>query len=170
MTILKNKQVVPVVMLFLLSACAGNGNEQPSSKLPVLLVYSSAHCGVTSREPVLSVITSQQQLSNNVAKAGMMAGQPLPVGDISFNKDMLLLVNMGQKPTGGYGFKLVDGKSSYQQAWAHVQLEWKSPAKGMMLTQALTSPCVMLSIPRQAYAGIRVFDQSGAARLETLLK
>ncbi|MFV8834504.1 protease complex subunit PrcB family protein [Aquisalimonas sp.] len=60
----------------------------------------------------------------------------------------LLLISQGERPTGGYGVNLdettVDGDTVI------VYLRLQAPGDDELVTQALTRPCLVLGIPRDA--------------------
>lgn len=62
----------------------------------------------------------------------------------------LLLISQGERPTGGYGVNLdatsVDGDTII------VHLRLQAPGDDELVTQALTRPCLVLGIPRDAAA------------------
>ncbi len=62
-----------------------------------------------------------------------------PSPQINFNKQMVIAVFQGQKPSGGYAIeikKLIYGSNKKIEA----TVEEKSPGKGCMATSALTTP------------------------------
>jgi hypothetical protein len=93
---------------------------------------------------------------------GGQAQQPPPV-DLS--KEGVLLVAMGQKNTGGYSVDLANQEAVIDGGVLQVAVQWREPKKGMMVTQALTSPCLLLKIPNAEFDRIEIKDQSGAIRL-----
>ena len=68
-------------------------------------------------------------------------------------------IMMGRKSTGGYSLALSAAQTMMEDGWAVIPVQWNVPAEGMMLTQALTSPCLFIAIPRQQYRGIRIVDK-----------
>ncbi len=169
MKILKSLMTMfPVIML--LSACAGAGDEAVPSQIPIRVLFSSAHCAASAAKPSLSVLSSQRQWDESMMQLSKISGHTDDTIRVSFTNEVVVQVNMGQKPTGGYSLKLAQEEAALDDGWVNIQLQWKQPAQGMMLTQALTSPCVMLALPRHDYQGIRVLDQTGKLRLETALQ
>jgi hypothetical protein len=79
--------------------------------------------------------------------------------EIDFTRHGVLMVEMGSRRTGGYGFdskKLTLGVSGHT---ATLELEVREPAPGAPVTQALTAPWAMIQIPLGEYRNIRVIDQ-----------
>lgn len=60
----------------------------------------------------------------------------------------LLLISQGERPTGGYGVNL--DESSLDDGRVIVYLRLQAPGDDELVTQALTRPCLVLGIPRDA--------------------
>jgi PrcB C-terminal len=63
---------------------------------------------------------------------------------VDFTRSRIVTVFLGQKPTGGYGMRVLN--SSVEGGTLRLQVETTEPAPGAILTQALTSPYVMLEV------------------------
>ncbi len=86
--------------------------------------------------------------------------QQLQHAKINWLEDNVLIVSSGQKPSAGYGIELT--------SWLMEQNHWQvtrvtqQPAVGSMQAQMLTSPCMLVKIPKS----IRSFslkDEQGQA-------
>jgi hypothetical protein len=98
--------------------------------------------------------------------------EPRPQEGIDFDKDIVLCVYRGQKPTGGYGISVT--AVEWRNDAVTVSLELSDPPAGSMLTQALTSPYAIyrIGIPPGTDLGeqnltIRFVPAQGAAASET---
>lgn len=69
---------------------------------------------------------------------------PLPAVD--FSKEFVIVAAMGQRPTGGYSIHVAKVDSSENKL--KVYIERKSPAKGTMTIQVLTSPFEFVAVPK----------------------
>jgi hypothetical protein len=85
----------------------------------------------------------------------------LAIVDVDFSKSMVLLVEMGEKPTLGYRLGLAQPEAQVIEGHAEVILEWQEPPKGMMVGQMMTSPCILLKLARDHYQEVRVKDRLG---------
>jgi PrcB C-terminal len=63
---------------------------------------------------------------------------------VDFTRSKVVTVFMGQKPTGGYGLKLLS--SNLENGTLRLQLETSEPAPGVFTTQAITSPYLMFEV------------------------
>lgn len=80
----------------------------------------------------------------NKAHGSQLTVPVLP--DIDFDRETLVAVFMGQKPTGGYGVDIQD--ISLDDNNVYINMGFREPAAGAITTQALTSPWVILRILR----------------------
>lgn len=67
---------------------------------------------------------------------------------VNFGQTSIAAFFMGQKPTGGYGVRFVSATSS-GSVW-RITVQLTNPAPGAILTQALTSPYLLLELPGPA--------------------
>ncbi|RDI94983.1 protease complex subunit PrcB family protein [Meiothermus sp. QL-1] len=70
---------------------------------------------------------------------------PPPVPPVDFNQHRVAGFFWGQKPTGGYSLQYVGSQAVGNTL--RITLRLSSPAPGAMVTQALTSPFVLLEVP-----------------------
>lgn len=114
-------------------------------------VTESNHCGLTA--PGLVYISNPRDL-DKVAS--------LPSGNLSMNqlraldleREHLVLVGLGQKPTGGYGLTLQSAE--IVDDVLQLALNVRKPAPDAMVTQALTTPCVVIAISPDKWEQLRV--------------
>lgn len=69
-----------------------------------------------------------------------------PAPDIDFTRDMVVVVALGERPTGGHGI-LVDSAQQRSNGLT-VVVRTIAPGRGCMLTQALTQPVDIARLPR----------------------
>lgn len=69
---------------------------------------------------------------------------PVPSADLA--RETLVAIFLGPKPTGGYGLEV--RAASLEGGDLYVDVRELAPAPGAMVTQALTSPWLLLRIPR----------------------
>lgn len=80
------------------------------------------------------------------------------ISTLLITKD-LLVINMGQKPTGGYTLKPLSKNIQFEGSEAKLKVLWQAPAKGMLVTQVLTPFCLVLEIPEIRYKTLYIIDQ-----------
>jgi len=93
-----------------------------------------------------------------------MLGQSPPVPVVDFDAEHVVTIQMGQKPTGGYGIELAEPDATLKDGEALIRLRWVEPPPGSIVTQILTSPCLIVSLPKGAYEKITITDENGSVR------
>ena len=95
--------------------------------------------------------TLDTRLSSSATEFGavwqLAAGTQIPAPtapSVDFTKQKVVTVFMGQKPTGGYGLRLVS--SNLRRDTLRLLLESSAPAAGGVQTQVITSPYLMLTV------------------------
>lgn len=73
------------------------------------------------------------------------------------------VIELGDRPTGGYGLA-VSRTAVLRGELLILSATFVSPGPDSFVTQALTSPCVLVRLPPGRYSTIEVQDQSGAVR------
>ena len=73
------------------------------------------------------------------------------------------LVEMGARPTGGYGLA-VARSAVLRGELLILEATFVSPSPGSLVTEALTSPCVLVQLPPGRYSSVEVDDPGGAVR------
>ena len=99
-----------------------------------------------------------------------LQGSVLPAGpnrspELDFTREGVLLVWMGDRPSGGYAIELMPGQSHIRDRVAYVRVGWTEPHPGVLVPQQLTRPYLMLRMGKAGYHRIVVLDQNGRARV-----
>ena len=169
------------VSFFALTVIACSANEQHSpnestdqtpkpqshnqASMPLEILHSTSQCGSVSEN---QWITSQEgfarlyQATRRTVISPTISQSP----EVDFEKHGVLLLTMGQQRTGGYAIKLAGRELVMEGPVAVVRINWQEPRPGMMVTQALTNPCVFIKVPRGSYHTLRVVDQRNTVRAE----
>jgi len=102
--------------------------------------------------------TTLEQTFSTLGKHQIESGCALP--DIDFKIYGILLLEMGQRPTGGYTINFDSSLSCVVDKKAVIHVILKPPAEGMVVTQAVTSPFMLLKIRHVDLTAILVMDQN----------
>jgi len=86
----------------------------------------------------------------NQAHGSSLSVPPVPSADLA--RETLVAIFLGGKPTGGYGLDVE--AASIEGGDLYVDVRATSPASGTLTTQALTSPWLLLRIPRGDIAAV----------------
>lgn len=109
-------------------------------------VLAQGNQAATGESPEFHVAASEDQLHRLWNRAyGRQLNVPT-VPRIDFRRDTVVAFFLGQKPTGGYGVDVqgvtIEGNEVY------ISVRISEPAEDAIVTQALTSPWVMVRVPR----------------------
>lgn len=140
-----------MLAIVLVAGCAVNRSATATGAPLARQVTESDHCGLTA--PGLVYIDSASDLDKlGRLPSGNLAMKKLRMVDLE--KEHLVLVGLGQKPTGGYGLTLASAEIADDVL--ELILEVRSPARGAMVPQALTTPCAIIAISPDDWAQLRV--------------
>lgn len=131
----------PIALATLLASAIGC-QLQAASEQSIQVYYRSSQCGISM--PTLVLIENQQQWRQLIPQRKILLGPAAPDAP-DFDRQSLLLIAAGQKPSGGYQISLLDNKANMVNGELAVSVEIKSPAS--MASQQVTSPCLLVSIP-----------------------
>jgi hypothetical protein len=118
-------------------------NPNPNPTLRVLLQGSQA--AYTTPTPAAYLASNQSQLLTLWGLATGNQVPPPPSPAVDFKRSRVVAFFWGQKPTGGYSVEYV--RSQLLGSTLRITLRLVSPAPSAIVTQALTSPFVMLEAP-----------------------
>lgn len=154
------KQLIPWLMIvgagFLAVGCRPMATAAPEERrIPVSVLYGGVHCGAGQQAFRATWIDRP----DGVARQGAVPGIQW-----ESEKEGALWLEMGVKPTGGYALELDDPEAVVRGGVAVVSVRWRTPDPNAFVTQALTSPCLVVKLPKAGVKTIHIQDQDGALR------
>lgn len=129
-----------------LSGCAANSSHNDVVQ-SVKAVTSLSHCGLTAPGLVLA------QGPGDWRKLSDIVGSQIPAWPGEPGRWMLVAA-MGQKRTGGYGVGFSEATMDGSELVIDVSVS--SPAPDAMVTQALTTPCLIVALPSTGWETVTV--------------
>jgi PrcB C-terminal len=150
----------------LMTACAAVPDKAPADdrQIPVAVLYTSTRCGMQAVGASADWIDEPADLELPGFQRGGSKGSPAMQWDPA--TEGVLRIGMGRQRTGGYTLELAAPTAHVRESTALIRVDWRTPRPGTLVTQALTSPCLFLKVPRQGIDMIRVIDQEGRIRAE----
>jgi len=149
------------VLFGLLSGCWLTQHESIGANAsPAELLHKGMYGSRTLHDASASWVTNPNTLEKIYAdlnKRQLNDGVVLP--DIDYDIYGVLFLEMGQRPTGGYAIDFSPSSSRVIDKQAVIKISWNTPQKGLLLTQALTSPFILLKVYRVDITTIIVLDQ-----------
>ncbi|WP_148863498.1 protease complex subunit PrcB family protein [Marinobacter fonticola] len=135
----------------LLTGCTSMSSASHSVTEEVRPVASLAHCGLTAPGLVLVENAAQwQKLSSSL-------GAQLPAWPEE-SDHWLMVASLGQQRTGGYGVDFENAGMDGHQLKVSVKV--RRPAADAMVTQALTTPCIVFELPSTGWKTVTVAGEA----------
>jgi hypothetical protein len=134
------------------------GAPEPGATTGEHVTYTELGSGTNARatDASIQVASTPAEIAAVYAQAyGRQSGSPVPP---PVEGGTVVGIFLGQKPTGGYGVRVL--QVSAQGAVLTVTVQLRSPGPGTITTQALTSPWTLIRVSG-TYPDVRVVDQLG---------
>lgn len=101
----------------------------------------------------------------NVVLSGDLVTANVPLMDIQWDRELAVVVDMGERRTGGYGLTVTDVRMA-GEAELRIELQVRRPGPGSFVAQVLTHPYAVAKVPRKNLAAgpltVVAVDQNGA--------
>jgi hypothetical protein len=136
-----------VVALALL-ACASTPGGAAGAPQAFESLFSAAHSGIEQKrhDVVRDQAAWARAWSEIHARSGSAPAPPV----VDFGKDMLILVALGTRPSGGFSVKVRGIEASGERV--EVEVLESCPPQGAMVTAALTQPVEVVRVAAQPLA------------------
>ena len=132
---------------------------------------SAAHCGGAAADPSVRWLSTDAEYRAALARAdGALLGKARPPPTVDFEKDGVLLVEMGRRPTAGHELALATDHVATEDGVGVVRVEWTEPVAGALVAQVVTSPCLFVAVPRGGLRELKVVDQHEVDRGSALVR
>ena len=157
-------------LIFVMSACMAPGGPSPKTALSVEVLISGRQCLPAPKSWAATWMASPNQLRGMLSRchANRFGFFSKAVPSVDFERFGVLVVEMGQQPSAGYGFNTKDVSAYVEGQTANVRLACRRPPPGAITAQMVTSPWIMIRLPAGSFRNIRVVDQNSRilARIE----
>ena len=155
-----------ILIMLLPNGCVGTTiHSEEKSALKVRLLWQGSQCGIKRPTPHATWIEDPDLFK----KTDAGAEQEL-LSRVDFSREGILVISMGQKPTGGYGLALNREIAVISDGAAVLSVSWIEPSEDAILPQVITSPCLAVILPKGSYTRIHLLDQNGHLRLQVAVK
>lgn len=165
---LASRVVLLALALAGLNACRSAIPAQPAvTRSEIITLATGTQCDYAGADAAAHWLDSAGALEaayRRMMRHTLGGADTLPGEVPDFTRYGALQVFMGQRPTGGYQLRLLHPRLEQSTAGSTVRIAWLTPPPGALTSQVITSPCLVLAIPRGAYRSIRVADQDGRLR------
>ena len=159
------------LLVLLLSACRANGiPESMPATVKAALLTQSSQCWNDGMEPSVVWIGNIEAYKSayDQTRRHILGGTDyLP--DVDFNRSGVIVVYMGRHSTAGYQVGLASEAAEISDHNLTLLVSWVEPPVDALVAQVITSPCVLVSIPKGDYSVIRVVDEGDRIRASSKL-
>ncbi|PCH60809.1 MAG: hypothetical protein COC05_03140 [Gammaproteobacteria bacterium] len=153
-------------LLFGLMAGCSNAAPRLAIDLNVEQLWSHTQCGFVEKSA--RVIDNEHVFRQTYFQLGqhLLVGNAIDksqlndLPQVDWSNKIVLLLAMGQKPSAGYAVSLAKSKSLVNNNVLSIEVNWQQPAADSFQAQVITSPCLLLAVPRHGYRSISVVDHS----------
>ena len=167
------KIVVLLCILLFPNGCVGTDSQSKEKPtLKVRLLYKGDQCQTYRLNSHAIWIDDPDQFKKTYARlTGNTIGAQQDLSSrVDFSREGILMVTMGQKPTGGYGLELNRDFAVISDDTAVLSVSWIEPPKDAILPQIITSPCLAIILPKGPYSQIHLLDQDAHLRLQVRIE
>ncbi|MCF6337158.1 MAG: protease complex subunit PrcB family protein [Gammaproteobacteria bacterium] len=158
-----------LLLLPLVAACQSKAHHlQQQDKQPAVeALYTSQQCGRSQSTPSITWINNAQQLATSIQRiqSTPLGGKPPTLPKLDFQHEIVLLIEMGQRPTLGYQITLTEINNLHiTSGQAHLTVDWIQPPADAMVAQMISSPCLLLKLKRGDYTSVQILDRQGTIK------
>lgn len=141
------KYLNSLFLLLCTTACTG------TETLAIKSIYGNSQCGDTLASMRFIKPTQLPELMGQFRLQQTWGEQPAKPSDMG--DWPLVLISLGQKPSGGYGVALGGTTAEVNGGMVALPLTVQEPAPDSLHTQQLTQPCLVVAIQPGNYQGAR---------------
>ena len=156
-------------LILLLSGCAtSSGRAFTDEAVDATVIFSSINGEGLGQSPGAAWIHNKEELLSSMNKITRLSlgGEPTTIPPVDYGREGVLIIWMGRRPTGGYNIELASDKIAIQGKTATLKIHWIEPPQDAVLTQAITGPCIMISVTKGIFNLIKAVDQNNIIRAE----
>ncbi len=129
------------------AACGGRAVADPAVPSYPRVLRRGTHSPVTVAKNIVARDQASYEAAwNQLFRGSPVGNKPGPPPPVDFRKEMVLVVFMGQRNTGGYSVSVP--KVEALGGKLIVSVEEKSPAPDAILIQVLTAPYCLVAVPK----------------------
>jgi hypothetical protein len=151
-----------LIPVMLIHGCSlGQNQDNNDTQLWIESIHSGVYGVSTNQDISIKWITNSEQYVAFITAFNKhkLSDNTTSIPDIDFEHFWVLLIEMGQKSTGGYSVSLNNAASLLSGKNAVIRVNWDTPEKGAVVTQVVTSPYLMLRLLKGNFKKIVVVDQ-----------
>jgi hypothetical protein len=140
--------------------------QAADTTVAVEVVHRAGLCPGASSSPKAVWIDSQEKLERYWARmhSHRIGTDKPPIPKNDWDAHGLILVLMGEKPSGGYGLELLRPQAVLKDGIVYLGVKWKEPPADALVAMMITSPCLLVKIETGPFQSVIIVDPSGRRR------
>jgi hypothetical protein len=161
-----------LVASFFLFGCTGVASTagQDNSNLPVETLWAGSQSSHTTAQSLALYVSDPVRLNALIRANPNRAAMPiLEHRRVDWRREAVVWLFMGRRNSGGYALSLASPVAIVSHGVAVIKVQWREPRPGAMVTQQLTSPCLVLILSKGNYEKIEIQDETGGVRTRLVL-
>lgn len=127
----------------------------------VVEVYADADCGRDDEQASVRWVEDTPELQRRLEQATAGAESGAPGAARPAPGSLLVLVETGRKPTGGYALSLADPMLRVEKGLARLRVGVREPEPGDDASAWPSSPCLVVALPKGEFNTLEVVDAAG---------
>lgn len=149
-----------------LFALAGAAPAAAQAGPEAVSLFTGQDCGEVADEAAAHWLNDEAAYQAELQKImDVRPGSTAGLLPVDFSRQGVLCIAMGFKPTAGFSLGLASGEVTVDNKTATVRITWNEPPVGALVPQMLTSPCLLVRLPKLGFTAVRVVDQAGRQRM-----
>lgn len=139
-----------LTFILLTAGCNAAGGET----INLRSVYQNQYCA--SQAPGIFLLNKEDfsQLAGSRGLADRLGAAPSTIPEVA-DTEQLILISLGEKPSGGYAVALAARKAAAADGILELPLKVQQPEPGSVQTQQITSPCLVVAVSQSGYHTVR---------------
>ena len=162
------RRTVLLMLCVALSSCAvasklkfwDKGYEFETGEFKVTELRRALLCGTPAEQSEVQLFDSVQALKDWDVNNKLQLDRITLPDDKSF-----VLLEQGRRQTGGYTVELRKTGTVNEAGVLQLKADWLEPGPDRIVTQIITSLCVLATVEAQPYTRVEVMDGSGELRV-----
>lgn len=157
-----------IMAAIVVSGCVGPGGPRTGMAADIIPLYQSSVCGLKANAPSGIWIEDAASLSAfGAAYPGLCESGRAACKKVDFTKNGIFLISLGMRPTGGYDIRLAAPELVLEEDTSIIRVQVRRPSPEARVTQALTSPCLILQVPKGEFRHLLARDTTGQLLVKT---
>jgi protease stability complex PrcB-like protein len=158
------------IMLFLIGCVLSEKSHSKQVKISYEIIKTGTQGGHEQNNVMVTWMDNNIEYTKTIRKLNHhIISKTKMISPIDFKLYGVVLIEMGQKPSAGFGLELIKEYVFIEKGRAILQIRWIEPSKDQDTASVLTSPYLLIKLPRGDYNAIDIIDQGNKLRARLIV-